>query len=182
MHRITSSIALVISLGILLSCAGTSQTAQQDSEPMEVGQYPAWYPDQKVVSGETEISAYAAAIGNDSASAVSKAVDWAETELRSAVGDKLEEVRTNAMKEYGSDSGLDSPQFLIALREANKAVDPLIETGNTEVKTVEGYSSVRSFAEVSVPKDKLVDQIGKLLSDHQENWQKMRESEAFKNF
>ncbi len=181
MHRISSFIALVISLGILLSCAGASQTAQ-DSEPMKVDQYPAWYPDQKVVSGEKEISAYATAIGEDSASAVSKAVEWAQTELRSGVGDKLEEVRSKAMEEYGSDSELDSPQFLIVLRKANKAVDSLIGTGRTEAKTVEGYDSYRSFAEVTVSKEKLINEIGDLLSDHKENWQKLRESKAFQNF
>lgn len=182
MHRIFFSIVLVASLGIIVSCAGSSYIEQEEAEPIEADQYPAWYPEQNIVSGETKISAYAAAIGKDSASAVSKAVEWAETELRSAVSDKLEKIRSGAMEEYGSESGLDSPQFLIALREANKAVDALVEPGKTEAKTVEGYSSVRSFAEVSVPKEKLIAEIADRLAEHKESWQKMKESKAFQNF
>jgi hypothetical protein len=57
-----------------------------------------------------------------------------------------------------------------------------METGNTEVKTVEGYDSFRSFAEVTVPKDKLMEQISANLSGHEQAWNTMKESKAFENF
>jgi hypothetical protein len=184
MHRTFFSILFVISLGIIISsCAGTSQTAQKPNTTVKKTQeYPSWYPDQKVVSEANRLSAYTSAIDSDSASAVSKAVAWATEELKSAVSDKLESIRSEAVVEKGSDSGLDDPRFLIALRKANKAVEPLVETGQTEVKTTEGYSSYRSFAEVSVPKDKLIERIGKRLAGYEKSWNAMKNSKAFKNF
>lgn len=184
MHRTFFSIVLVISLGIFISsCAGTSQTTQkQGPQNTKVQQYPSWYPNQKVVSGDAKLSAYASAIAEDSESAVSKAVAWATEELKSAVSNKLENIRSEAVVEKGSGSGLDETRFLIALRKANRAVEPLVETGQTEAKTVEGYSSYRSFAEVSVPKDQLIQRIGKRLAGYEKAWEVMKNSEAFKNF
>lgn len=183
MHRIVSSIVLLFSCGILLSCSGTGQTTQKsDSQTMEAQQYPSWYPNQKVVSNKTQLLAYATAVGKDSVSSVSKAIAWAESELKTSVSDRLESIRSEALVEQGSGSGLDDAQFLIALRKVDRAVNPLVETGRTVVKTVEGYSSVRSFAEVSVPKDQLIERIGKRLAGYEQAWNTMKESKAFKNF
>lgn len=183
MSRIFLLSALLILTVTFISCSGTSKVSEQQSSSVDKGTlYPEWYPQQEFVSEGDRLLSFATAIDSDSASAVNKAVEWAKKELKSGVSDKLEEIRTEAVKEFGGQSGLDEARFLMALRKINKAVDPLIETGNTAVKTVEGYNSVRGFAKVSVPKDKLVDQIEDLLTNHQESWQKIKESEAFKNF
>lgn len=182
-HTFVSAI-LFISLGILISsCSSTSQTAQRSApETKKVQEYPSWYPDKKTVSSDTKFSAYATALGGNSESAVSKAVDRATEELKSSVSNRLENIRSAAIVEKGSASGLDNPRFLIALRKVDKAVESLVETGRTEVKTVEGYSSYRSFAEVSVPKEKLIERIGKRLAGYEKIWEAMKSSEAFKNF
>lgn len=182
MYRIVTTIVLIISFGFILSCSGTQKMAEgTDAGEMGVQQYPAWYPDQKVVSNDNMMRGYATAVGKNSESAVSKAVSWAETELKSSVADKLEEIRLEALEEFGSATGLDSPEFLIALRKATNNVSALMETGKTDVKTVEGYDSYRSFAEVSVLKEKLVEQIGKNLSDYKQAWNTMKKSKAFEN-
>lgn len=184
MYRSFYSIALILSLGIFISCSGSGQMAQQtaDSQAMEVQKYPGWYPNQNVVNTDTVMYAYATAIAGDSAAAVSKAVSWAESELKSKVSDNLENIRSEALVEYGSESGLDESRFMIALRRADNAVGPLVETGRTEVKTVEGYSSYRSFAEIMVPKDELVERIGKRLAGYEQAWKAMKDSKAFENF
>lgn len=182
MYRTFSSIILIFSLGVLLSCSGAGNTVQPDSDQAGVQQYPSWYPSQKVISGEEMMFGYATAVGTDSADAVSKAVSWAQSELRSSLSQRLENIRSEAVVELGSESGLDAPRFLIALRKADKAVTDVVETGNTEVKTVEGYSSYRSFAEVQVPKDKLIERIGKRLGGYEKAWTAMKESEAFEDF
>lgn len=182
MYRIASNFVFILSLGILISCSGTSQTTQNLDSEANIKQYPSWYPDKKVVSSDAKLSAYATAIGEDSDSAVSKAVNWATSELKSSVSNKLENIRSEAIVEYGSDSGLDSPRFLIALRKVDEAVDPLVQTGRTEVKTVEGYSSYLSFAEVTVPKDELIERIGKRLAGYDKAWKTMKDSKAFKTF
>lgn len=183
MHRTVTATALVISLGLFFSCSGMEETAQQpDREEIEVSQYPSWYPEQNTVSEKNTLYGYASAIGKDSASSVSKAVSWAESELQSAVSKKLEDIRTEAMKESGSESGLDDPEFLIALRKAENEIGPLVETGNAEVKTVEGYNTHRSFAEIIVSKDQLIERIGDRLADHEKVWNTMKQSKAFENF
>ena len=184
MRSIVLSILSITFAGMLVGCSGASQTTQQSqsSKQMEVQKYPSWYASQKVVSEEDMMYAYATAIGEDSASAVSKAVSWAEKELQSSVSEKLENIRSDAVVELGSQSGLDAPRFLIALRKADRAVSPLVETRQTEVKTVEGYNSYRSFAEVRVPKEQLIERIGKRLAGYEKAWNAMKESKAFENF
>lgn len=184
MYRIFTLIAGICCIGFIFSCSGMEESAQEPvpEEMEEAEQYPSWYPEQEVVSEKNVIYGYATAVDKDSAAAVSKAVSWAESMLKTAVSDKLENIRTEAMEELGSASGLDDMEFLIALREVDEEISPLVKTENNQVKTVEGYDSYRSFAEISVPKDKLIAQIEERLSAHQQAWKTMKESKAFENF
>lgn len=183
MRRIIYSIAIIGVVGLFISCSGPAEmTQQQDKSQKEVSNYPSWYPQQKFVSNKSNLLAYATAIDSDSAASIEKAKSWAIEELKSSVSDKLEEIRSEAVREYGSGSGLDEVKFLMALRKAKNAVEPLVEMGNTETKSVEGYESVRGFAEVSVPKAELIERIGKRLGGHEKAWNAMKESKAFNNF
>jgi len=183
MHHTRLLIATICSIGIFISCSGTGEMTQPtgNQQAMEVQTYPTWYPNQKVVSTDTLMYAYATAIANDSAGAVSKAESWAQSELKSYISDKLENIRSEALVEQGSESGLDASRFMIALRRADNAVGYLAETGNTEVKTVEGYNSYRSFAEIRVPKDELIKRIGKRLAGYEQAWSAMKNSKAFES-
>lgn len=185
MHRIVTTFFAVISLGIMVSCSGsgsmTKKSNQKEISP-KVEKYPAWYGNHSVVNTDSIVYAYATAIDNDSASSVDKAIAWAKSEMRSSVSDKLENIRSDALRELGSDSGLDSSGFLLALRKADSAVKYLAETGHTEVRTIEQYKSYRSFAEITVPKDELIDRIGKRLGGHEKAWNSMKNSKSFKNF
>lgn len=182
MYRTISSVAVICLLTFIISCSGTSNTVQQTSTAPETQQYPSWYPDQSVVNTDSVIYGYATAIAGDSASSVSKAVAWAEAELKSSLSDKLENIRSDAAASLGADSGLDSSKFIFALRRAENAISDLATTGKTEVKTVEGYDSHRSFAEVMVSKDELITRIGKRLGGHEKAWTAMKESQAFEDF
>jgi hypothetical protein len=159
----------------------------QQAEPaedvsVEKQKYPSWYPDKKIVNKQTVMHAYVSAIGEDSAAAVSKAVEWGKAELKSYLSDKLENIRSEALVEYGSDSGLDASRFLIALRKADEVVNALAEEGKTKVTSVNGQSSYRSFVEVSVNKDDLIKRIGRRLAGYEKQWEAMKSSEAFNNF
>lgn len=184
MHRILTFIAGIFCIGIIISCSGMEETAQESAseEMKKAQQYPSWYPEQEVVSEADTMYGYATAVDKDSAAAVSKASAWAESVLKTAISDKLENIRTEAMKESGDGSGLNDSDFLIALREVKEEVSPLVETDNNHVKTVEGYDSYRSFTEIRVPKDKLILQIDERLSAHQQAWDTMKESKAFESF
>lgn len=184
MYRIVSSVTVIAIAAVLFSCSGAGNTAQQTttSPAPEVQKYPSWYGNRTVVDTDTVMYAYATAISDDSASSVSKAVAWAESELKSSLSDKLENIRGDAAAELGTESGLDSSRFIFALRRADNAVNNVASTGKTEVKTVEGYGSYRSFAQVIVPKDELVERIGKRLGGHEKAWNAMKSSQAFEDF
>lgn len=183
MRQIIILSSLFAVVGLFISCSGTAEmTEKEEPEVEEQAQYPSWYPQQEFISDDTEFHAYAAAIDADSASAVEKASDWAKEELKSSISDKLENIRSEAITETGTGAGLDEAKFLMALRKADRAVDPLVETGDSDVKRVEGYESVRGFAEVSVPKDELIERIGKRLGGYEKAWNAMKESEAFNDF
>jgi len=184
MNRTLLVFVAVFSLGIVISCSGPGKMAQKTSQTQQKvkSQYPSWYPEHSIVNTDTVMYAYATAIDNDSASSVDKAIAWAKSEIQSSLSDKLENIRSDAVRELGSESGLDSSSFLIALRKVDNAVKDVAETGHTEVRTVEGYNSYRSFAEIIVPKDELIRRIGKRLAGHEKAWNAMKNSKAFKNF
>ncbi|MDZ7659119.1 hypothetical protein [Fodinibius sp.] len=183
MRHIILSIAVLGLVGLFISCSGSAEMAELQDEPQkEVSNYPSWYPQQEFVSDEEKLFAYSTAIDSDSAASIEKAKSWAVKELKSSVSDKLEQIRSEALVEYGSESGLDEAKFLMALRRVKNAVDPLVETGKTEVKRTEGYESVYGFAEVSVPKDELIKRIGKRLGAHEKAWNAMKDSKAFSKF
>lgn len=183
MQRFTPFIGILLASFLVISCSGTAEMAEQDSSDQpEVSKYPSWYPQQEFVSEDDHLRAYATAIDTDSASALDKAHSWAVEKLKNSVSDKLESIRSEALQESGNGSGLDEAQFLMALRKAKNAVPVLIEKGNTEVQSVEGYESVRGFAEVIAPKQKLVERIGKRLGAYETAWNAMKESKAFETF
>ncbi|HET6528068.1 MAG TPA: hypothetical protein VFG39_04895, partial [Balneolaceae bacterium] len=146
------------------------------------GLYPSWYGQQTVVSADSVIYAYATAIDDDSAAAVSKAVAWAESELSSSISYSLEKIRNDALAALGSESGLGEPAFIFALRKVDRVVNDMVSTTNTAVKTVEGYESYRSFAEVKVAKAALIESIAAELEGHEETWNTLVESQAFLDF
>jgi len=185
MHRTVLFCVTVISLGFLVSCSGSgsvTQKAGQSQRSSKMQKYPTWYSDNPVVNTDTVMYAYATAIDGDSASAVGKAVAWAKSEMQSSLSDKLENIRLDAIKKENSDSRLDQSDFLLALRKADNVVNDLAKTGHTKVKMVKGYNSYRSFAEIRVPKSKLIEGIGQRLSKYREAWSAMRDSNAFKSF
>jgi hypothetical protein len=183
MRRIILSIVILGFVGFFVSCSAPAETTEQQSQSQkQVSDYPSWYPQQEFVSEEEHLFAYATAIDEDSAASIEKAESWAVEKLRSSVSDKLEQIRSEAVIEYGSESGLDDAKFLMALRKVKNAVDPLVELGNTEAISVEGYESVRGFAEVSVPKNELINRIGKRLGGHEKAWNAMKDSKAFTDF
>lgn len=177
-------LTIILSFSYLVSCSGTENVSQDQSEKKNAvtDEYPSWYGSKSIEDSDTVITGYATAISGDSASSISKAESWAQLELKSAVSDKLEDIRSDAAVEYGSEYELDSSRFLIALRKVDNAVSNLAETQNVEVKTVEGYESYRSFVEVSVPKEELVNRIGKRLGGYEKAWNAMKESKAFGSF
>lgn len=153
-----------------------------EAEKADIEEYPSWYGNQTVISTDSLVYAYATALDGDSASAITKAEKWAESELKTSISDKLENIRKKAAEEYDPEYEFNSSQFLIALREADDAVGDLVKTLNTQTKTVEGYNSYRSFAEISVPREELVQQIGERLSEYEETWNAMKDSKAFEDF
>ncbi|WP_138429891.1 hypothetical protein [Fodinibius saliphilus] len=183
MHRFLGLVVVVISFSFFASCTGTTEVVKKGSSSQkEVKDYPSWFSTETVVNSGSEMVGYASALNSDSASSVSEAVKRAKTEVKAALSDKLEEIRTEALSEYGSGYGLDSARFLIALRKADKAVSDVVSVSNTNARSVEGYESYRGFAEVSVPKAKLSERIGKRLAGYEKAWNAMKESKAFESF
>lgn len=184
MDRLSVLAAIISILLFFASCSGPSDLSQQGSgsDMRAAKESPSWYKNQPVVNTGPAMRGYATALSEDSTSSVSKAVSWAESEIKSSLSDKLETIRSAAKTEFGSAYGLDSPRFLIALRKADQAVSPLVEIQRAEVKRVEGHNSYRSFTEVMVPKDALLERIGKQLSGYEKAWKAMKKTKAFKNF
>lgn len=184
MHRsLITFLSFVLSI-FIVSCSSTADMASNggNAEEIKASSYPSWYNSKLVESTENEFLVYGAAISGDSASVADKAMDRAESQLQSSVSDRLEAIRSEALVEQGSGSGLDSSSFLIALRKADKAVPYLLKKQKEEVISVEGQEGYRGFVQASVPKDELIERIDKRLSSYDKAWNAMKDSKAFQNF
>lgn len=183
MHRNGLFFCTIVLAGFLISCSTPSKTTKKEpvTEQVSSSKYPSWYSDS-VESNSSELIAYGVAINSNSDGAISSATAKAKANLKSAVSDKLEHLRSQSVTEYGSKYNLDSSRFLIALRKADKAVTYLASSKNKESKPVEGQESYYGFAEVAVSKSDLVERIGKRLSGYEKAWNAMKDSEAFEDF
>lgn len=184
MYRVLA-LVIISSISIAgISCSGTAEMARTTTAPEKAdeGTYPSWYGSQAVVSNDSIMIAYGAAIGDDSTTAVSKSIRSAETQLQSAVSDELEQVRSEAIQQYDNDYGLNTSGFLIALRKVDDTLGELTVTGKTEVRQVENFESHRGFAEIRISKDELRAHIAQQLQEYDRAWKAMRDSKAFQNF
>lgn len=190
MYRICFFILPAIML-IAAACSSTSNTtrspeaATEDSVTVkeDSSAAPSWFNKESSVTYENNtVSAYAAAIGSDSASAESKAVSRAMALLKQSVSGKVENLRSDGLRELGDDSGLDDAGFLIDIRKADENVKDIISTEHTDTKAVDDQNSVQGLVEVQLSKEEFVEQMDERLSAHQEAWNALKESEAFQEF
>ncbi|MCW9706419.1 hypothetical protein [Fodinibius salsisoli] len=187
MNRLFSLLTIIVVASAFAGCSSTSQTVSpsanaQNDVSAESQSTPTWFNKEEVAFEGSTISSYATAIGPDSVSAVSKAVERASVLLRQSVSNRLESVRNDALKELGSDSGLDTPGFLIALRKADRVVNEVANSSQTNTQGVEGQSSSLGFAEVQADRAELIERMGEQLSAHQEAWNSLVNSDAFSSF
>lgn len=188
MNRFFSSLLpTLLIVGTFIACSSTSQTvtntpAVQDSVAQQSKSIPAWYNKEEVVFSSSSINSSATAIDSDSASAVSKAVERATILLRQSVSNRIESVRSKAIEELGSESGLNKPGFLIALRKADSVVDKAAITQQTGAEQIEGQDSFRGFANVQVNRTELINLMAEQLSSHKKSWNALINSKAFTDF
>ena len=165
------------------SCSSTSQTTGE-SEPAatsEESQFPSWYNTRSFEADEDAFHGYGAAIAADSTRSAQKAGSQATAELKSKISNRLESIRNDAVVELGSNSGLDSPKFIIAMRNAESDIASVAEVTETEVKgTNDG--TFRAFAKATVDKEALIEELDKALAANGNAWNNLKESQAFSKF
>ncbi len=182
MTRISICLLLILLSYSFISCAPSAETKKADSSETESQKYPEWYQDETVISNDSLFIVYGTALAGDSSAAGDNAETQAKLNLRSAVAERIETIRSDASSELGSEAGVDSPQFIFSLRKAEKVVDDIAVRTEVEVEPVEDYKSYRGFSEVTVSKEELLKQLDSRLSVHQNTWNALKESRAFEEF
>jgi len=178
--------AVCFSLFILLaavSCSSTSETTTSETTaPAEDSKFPSWYNSSRILEAEDDaFHTYATAIAADSIESLQKAGAQAKSEMASGVSSRLESIRNDAVVELGSESGLDSPKFIIALRNAESDIASAAEISESEAKG-NSDGNFRAFARASVDKETLVEELDKALSANGNAWNNMKESQAFTKY
>lgn len=182
MNRISFSLLLFILSYSFISCAPSAETQQTDSSETESPKYPEWYEGESITSNDSLFIGYGTALAGDSSAAGDNAETQAKLNLRSAVADRIETIRSDASSELGSGAGVDSPQFILSLRKAEKIVDDIAVRTEVEIESVEDYKAYRGFSEVTVSKEELLNQLDSRLSAHQNAWNALKGSQAFDEF
>ena len=136
-NKPTGFLALILASFLIISCSTPSKTTSTGEEGTgtEVeSKYPSWYQTSRSIqSDDTAYYGYATALAADSAAAAEKAVEQAKAELGTSISNRLESIRNDAVVELGSDSGLDKPRFIIALRKAEDEVTSVSGVEEIEV-------------------------------------------------
>lgn len=177
-------LSLILVSTLIISCSTTSKTASAGNEtaPETESKYPSWYKTSRTIqSNDTAYYGYATALASDSAASADKAVQQAKAELKTAISGRLESIRNDAVVELGSDSGLDSPRFIIALRKAESEVPTVADVVEVTVEE-SGETGFRSFSKVAVEKEALLEELDKTFSAYGNAWRAMKGSEAFSKF
>lgn len=184
MTHIRFATCFCIAIGLLIvSCSSTSQmnTTTEDTSTQK-SVYPSWYSSNRTLESEDgSFNAYATAVASDSNRSATKAGNQAKAVLESAVSNRLESIRTDAAVELGSDSGVDSPKFIIALRNAESKIGSVAEVAETDVSQSDN-GTFRGFARASVEKEVLLEELDRALAANGNAWNAMKESQAFTDF
>lgn len=178
-------LSIFIAATLVVSCSSTSNTTQNNNpdtvEPRE-SRYPDWYNTSgRLQADDKGFTTYATAIDTDSVTAAKKAGDQARAQLQSGVSSRLESVRNDAVIELGSNSGVDSPKFLIALRNAESDIASVAGVEQREVKALDN-GTYRAFAEAYIDRESLIEELDKALSANGNAWNNLKNSQAFSKF
>lgn len=182
-NRIASVCFFSLIITLAVSCSTTSETTTEETTLSdEEREIPSWYNNTRSLQrDDTTFYSFATALASDSAQSVQKAGSRAKAELRSGVSSRLESIRNDAVVELGSDSGLDSPKFIIALRNAETRLGSVAEI--TEVEVNQNDNEIfRAFAKATVDKETLIEELDKALSANGNTWNAMKNSQAFNQF
>lgn len=180
MIRTFGFLGLAILSFYFISCAPASTVQQDESSAVE--SHPPWFQDRPMVSTDTLLYGYGTALGSDSIATAKKAAARAAGNLRTALSEKLENIRREAAEELDSGTRVDSPEFILALRKAERVVSEAASIAQSEVGQVDGYRGYRGFAAVTLSRDELLERIGSRLSDHTNTWDALLSSRAFDEF
>lgn len=133
----------MIILLMFAGCAGKQQSLEKDtpeksaeSTGEKVSGYPVWYQGkEQVASDSANFYGYGMAVANDSAESIRQALNYAQSDLRRAVDDSLEKVRVKLInKNESSYEELDTPTFIMALRNSVSFVDDKAIVGQQNVR------------------------------------------------
>lgn len=164
----------VVSL-LYLACSSSREASTNDSSML-----PDWYSGSNAVSStQTGFMAYGTALAADSSVAAEKAVTKALANLEQHISDMLESVRSDAVEEAGSGSGLDSPAFILALRNAEGGVSRIASESQKQARSNRNSQGFRGFAKITLTRQELIDHLDSELSANQGAWQALKRGLAF---
>ncbi|GEM_PF-3963611 len=118
---------------LMLSCSAQqsatektpSTEKEKTKEKAEPSPYPAWYSvDMPRTADSSGFSGYGMAVTSDSSSSLEQSLRQAQTQLRRAVDDSLEKVRTRLIEAQSEGSGSwQQTEFIVTLRNSVNFVD-----------------------------------------------------------
>lgn len=168
-----SNLIVQLSFILFVSCSSTETTTTKKQVTQgENTAYPTWYrTGETVQTSDTHYIVHTAAIGSDSVTAIAKALEKGKAALEAGVSERIEKARKDIANQ---NSSAGSPEFLIALRNAESSISGDVKRSNATVRRVKGYSSYRGYVEVRISKTALKELMDSRLSDFQTIWSSLK--------
>lgn len=156
----------VITIGVSACSSTETATSPQQSEPVSSA-HPSWYQMKAFESDSSLFTGFGEAVAADSISAIRNAELQARVNLETGVSEMVEETRTSISK--NGNETVDSPDFLIMLRNASQTVETKGSVSNKAAEMKDGY--FRGYVSVTISKTEAIKTLRSGFSANQGYWQ-----------
>jgi hypothetical protein len=163
----------VIATGII-GCSATQETTSQQTES-STASYPSWYQETAFQSDSTYFIGFGEAVASDSLTAIQNAEIQARVNLETGVSESVEETR-KSISENGNKT-VDSPDFLIMLRNASQAIQDEGTVFNKTAENKDGY--YRGYVAVQISRSEAVNTLKTGFDTNQRYWEILNNFNVF---
>lgn len=149
MNIITSLLTLLTVL-FFYSCSSTGGINTTSDSPNQI--IPSWYSTTGFQADSSNFYGFGLSIASDSALAIERATGDAYKNLDLAIGDLIENMRTQQFKDGSSITG--ETNFILTLRNSNSQAIKHAKYMDSKVTNKEG--TFRAFVKISIPKSDFI--------------------------
>lgn len=171
--NITKSLLTLLTLLFFYSCSSTKDVTKISNSKDQI--IPSWYTPSGFQTDSSNFYGYGLSIASDSTNAIERAADNAFKNLDVAIGDLIENIRTQQLK--GGTSIMGETNFILILRNSHSLAVRNAKYTNSKFTNKEGI--FRAFVKISIPKKEFIKHLEHHFSGNIAYWKAFSDNAYF---